>query len=70
MISDQNSDSWEDDDDILDISAQPADHDISAPEITNNLTHETVTLQISDIKARNSSANFHVRHSLIAVLTM
>lgn len=35
-----------------------------------NLTHETDTLRISDIKAWNSSANFHVRHSLIAVLTM
>lgn len=64
--------------DILDISAQPVDHDItgSAPENTNdasssmNLKHETDTHRISDIKAWNSSAHSHVRHSLIAVLTM
>lgn len=38
--------------------------------LSMNLTHETDTLRISDIKAWNSSAHSHVRHSLIAVLTM
>lgn len=38
--------------------------------LSMNLTHETDTLRISDIKAWNSNAHSHVRHSLIAVLTM